>query len=188
MNFNINTILILFYYLVFTSPTPFDHPIQIRVTAPKRDQDSAAVWYPEDDELLMSLTKKYQYNWDLISDAWNSSRGLITGYERSPWDCYMRWTQKDDMSQFIINHHNDGVSEESTVEVLIDNANDATASSRPKRDMPKNIQKRDITRPRRNSSLAEAMKKAAKKRADSNQKQCMYEPCFCCYLFFSIVY
>ena len=175
--------LVYYFILVFTSPTHalFERQVQIRVTAPKKDQDSAAVWYPEDDEILMSLTKKYQYNWDLIADAWNSSRGLITGYERSPWECYVRWTQKDDMSQFIISHYNESVSEESTVEVLIDSANDAVSLSlnmRPKRDMPKNIQKRDVTRPRRNSSLAEAMKKAAKKRADSNQKQCVYAMCF----------
>ncbi|CAG8617829.1 2084_t:CDS:10 [Rhizophagus irregularis] len=159
---------------LFTSHATSEQQIQIRVTAPKKDQDSTAIWYPEDDELLMSLTKKYQYNWDLIADAWNSSRGLITGYERSPWECYVRWTQKDDMSQFIINHYNENVNDASTVEILTDNANDAAALSlnmRPKREMPKNIQKRDITKPRRNSSLAEAMKKAAKKRADSNQKQ-----------------
>ncbi|RIA85688.1 hypothetical protein C1645_781323 [Glomus cerebriforme] len=159
---------------LFTSHTLFEQQIQIRVTAPKKDQDSAAVWYPEDDELLMSLTKKYQYNWDLIADAWNSSRGLITGYERSPWECYVRWTQKDDMSQFIINRYNENGNEMSTVETSTDNVNDAAAvplNMRNKRDMPKNIQKRDINKPRRNSSLAEAMKKAQKKRADSSQKQ-----------------
>lgn len=171
---------------MFTSHATSEQQIQIRVTAPKKDQDSTAIWYPEDDELLMSLTKKYQYNWDLIADAWNSSRGLITGYERSPWECYVRWTQKDDMSQFIINHYNENVNDASTVEILTDNANDAAALSlnmRPKREMPKNIQKRDITKPRRNSSLAEAMKKAAKKRADSNQKQCVYTTCFIVYYY-----
>ncbi|CAI2186320.1 1507_t:CDS:10 [Funneliformis geosporum] len=170
--------------ILFTSHISFEKQVQIRVNAPKKDQDSTAVWYPEDDELLMSLTKKYQYNWDLIADAWNSSRGLITGYERSPWECYVRWTQKDDMSQFIINHDNESsVNEGPTVETLTDNINDTVALSpyipgsstllnmRQKRDSLKNVQKRDITKPRRHSSLAEAMKKAAKKRADSNQKQ-----------------
>ncbi len=164
---------------MFTPHISLEQQVQIRVTAPKKDQDSAAIWYPEDDELLMSLTKKYQYNWDLIADAWNSSRGLITGYERSPWECYVRWTQKDDMSQFIISHDNESVNDESTVEILTDNISDPLLNMRPKRDTLKHIQKRDITKPRRHSSLAEAMKKAAKKRADSNQKQCMYKICVC---------
>lgn len=59
-------------------------------------QKVSVVWTSEEDDLLLSMIKPYQYNWDLISDMFNSMRGPILSSERrTPYDCYDRWSKKD---------------------------------------------------------------------------------------------
>ncbi|CAG8572732.1 16033_t:CDS:10 [Acaulospora morrowiae] len=156
--------------------------LPINVKAPRPDPETPCIWYPEDDELLMTLAKRFQYNWELVADSWNSTRGGIIGFPRTPWACYQRWAQKDNLSRFVI--HENETSNEGSSEILVsDGAIDAPSSSiaggpstlinvRPKRDiMPKKIPKPDIPRVRRNSSLLDVMKKSAKKRQDMLLKQ-----------------
>ncbi|CAG8641870.1 16121_t:CDS:10 [Dentiscutata erythropus] len=160
--------------MLFAPRQPYDQQPKIHVKAPRPDQEPSYAWYPEDDELLMSLTKQYQYNWDLIADTWNSIRGILTGYPRTPWACFNRWTQKDDMSQFEYQEWT-----EDSNSILTPDANDETSSiagpsiisNRPKRDLPKKIQRQEVMKPRRNSNLMEAMRKSAKKRQDAAMKQ-----------------
>ncbi|CAG8490848.1 19791_t:CDS:10 [Racocetra persica] len=161
--------------LLFAPRQPYEQQPKIHVKAPRPDQEPSYAWYPEDDELLMSLTKQYQFNWELIADTWNSLRGILTGYPRTPWACFNRWTQKDDMSQFNCQEW----TEESN-SILTPEGNDETSSStaglytihsRPKRDIPKKIPRQEIMKQRRNSNLMEAMRKSAKKRQDAAMKQ-----------------
>ncbi|KAF9979824.1 chromatin modification- protein VID21, partial [Modicella reniformis] len=72
--------------------TPIRRPAQPSTQA----QKGPASWTNEEEDLLMSLIKPYQYNWDLISDLFNSMRGPIASSERrTPWDCYERWAKKE---------------------------------------------------------------------------------------------
>ncbi|CAG8612339.1 9709_t:CDS:2, partial [Scutellospora calospora] len=160
---------------LFAPQQPYEQQSKIQVKAPRPDQEPSYAWYPEDDELLMSLTKQYQYNWDLIADAWNSLRGILTGYPRTPWACFNRWTQKDDMSQFDYQEWTEDsnsiltpdVNEDPTLSI----AGSSTISNRPKRDVPKKIPRPEIIKQRRNSNLMEAMRRSAKKRQDAAMKQ-----------------
>ncbi|RUP11987.1 hypothetical protein BC936DRAFT_139874 [Jimgerdemannia flammicorona] len=52
-------------------------------------------WTEEDDNLLTSLIRPFQYNWDLICDSMNSIRAPITGEHRVSWDCFERYKQKE---------------------------------------------------------------------------------------------
>ncbi|CAG8506148.1 11283_t:CDS:10 [Acaulospora colombiana] len=156
----------------------------IHVKAPRSDLDTPCIWYPEDDELLMTLAKQFQYNWELIADAWNSTRGGITGFPRTPWTCYQRWSQKENLSQFIIIHENETSNESSNELLAGDNAIDApsisstaagpstTANVRTKRDIiPKKVSKPEVPKARRNSSLLDVIRKSVKKRQDAILKQ-----------------
>lgn len=72
--------------------TPIRRPAQPSAQA----QKSPITWTNEEEDLLMSMIKPYQYNWDLISDLFNSMRGPIASSERrTPWDCYERWAKKE---------------------------------------------------------------------------------------------
>ncbi|CAG8795930.1 23537_t:CDS:10, partial [Gigaspora margarita] len=160
--------------MLFAPQQPYEQQPKIYVKAPRPDQEPSYAWYPEDDELLMSLTKQYQYNWELIADTWNSIRGIITGYPRTPWACFNRWTQKEDMSQFDYQEwteDSNSISTPDTNDETSSTAGPSTISNRPKRDLPKKIQRQEIMKPRRNSNLMEAMRKSAKKRQDAAMKQ-----------------
>ncbi|KAI9310322.1 hypothetical protein BX666DRAFT_1280241 [Dichotomocladium elegans] len=62
---------------------------------PDMPRSSATGWTEDDDLCLISLILQYGFNWDLITDAFNSIRGSITGTTRASWECYERWKQNN---------------------------------------------------------------------------------------------
>ncbi|KAF9159697.1 chromatin modification- protein VID21, partial [Actinomortierella ambigua] len=53
-------------------------------------------WAADEEDLLISLVKPYQFNWELVADLFNSMRGPIPSSERrTPWDCYERWAKRE---------------------------------------------------------------------------------------------
>lgn len=128
------------------------------------------VWTSEEDELLTSLIKPYQFNWDLIADIFNSMRGpIISSERRTPWDCYEKWSKKDGPQS------GGSSSGAETGSGLIPIGNLPTSSgstpSSPKARKDKDgkkivtsIKVDPARKKQRSLSLLEAMKKTAKKR------------------------
>lgn len=55
---------------------------------------AATIWQNDDDIILQRLCHQFPFNWQLISDAFNTSRRTLSIDRRSPWDCFQRWNKK----------------------------------------------------------------------------------------------
>ncbi|KAL7411354.1 hypothetical protein BDY24DRAFT_136851 [Mrakia frigida] len=55
---------------------------------------SSTIWQNDDDIVLQRLCHQFPFNWQLISDAFNTSRRTLSIDRRSPWDCWQRWNKK----------------------------------------------------------------------------------------------
>lgn len=51
------------------------------------------IWAPDDDRVLENLCHQFPFNWQLISDSFNTARRTLSVDRRSPWDCYQRWNK-----------------------------------------------------------------------------------------------
>lgn len=71
-------------------------PILIKPPLPRNFETRLAstIWQPEDDIVLQRLCLQFPFNWQLISDAFNTARRTLSIDRRSPWDCYQRWNKK----------------------------------------------------------------------------------------------
>lgn len=49
------------------------------------------VWTPEEDKALEKLVMMYPYNWQLVTDSFNSEMVTIPTEKRLPYDCFERW-------------------------------------------------------------------------------------------------
>ena len=58
---------------------------------------TAPIWSMEEDEMLQSLTRLYQGNWDAIASHVNSSQKTPC-QPKSSWDCYTRFSTLDKMA------------------------------------------------------------------------------------------
>jgi hypothetical protein len=58
---------------------------------------TAPIWSMEEDEMLQSLTRLYQGNWNAIASHVNSSQKTPC-QPKSPWDCYSRFSTLDKMA------------------------------------------------------------------------------------------
>lgn len=55
---------------------------------------AATIWQSDDDVILQRLCHQFPFNWQLISDAFNTARRTLSIDRRSPWDCFQRWNKK----------------------------------------------------------------------------------------------
>src|SRR4051812_19891237 len=55
-------------------------------------------WCLEEEEQMIALVKRYQYNWELVADSLNAQRGPMAVDRKSAWDCYDRWFQKENQT------------------------------------------------------------------------------------------
>lgn len=58
---------------------------------------AAPIWSMEEDDMLQSLARLYQGNWNAIASHVNSSQ-KTPSQPKSPWDCYHRFSTLDKMS------------------------------------------------------------------------------------------
>ncbi|KAI7818843.1 hypothetical protein BC939DRAFT_275951 [Gamsiella multidivaricata] len=148
--------------------TPIRRPAPPGPLAPK----TPVVWTSEEDDLLTTLIKPYQYNWDLVSDLFNSMRGPIAPSERrTPWDCYERWAKKE--GPLSIGNGTGGDTASGLIPIGNLPAGSASTPPSPKARKDKDGKRMSIntkTEPSRKRPLAfsltllETMKKASKKR------------------------
>lgn len=131
---------------------------------------NVVVWTADEEDLVMSLIKPYQYNWDLIAELYNAMRGpMIPSERRTSWDCYEKWAKKEGPQS----SQNSASTESGSGLIPIGNmpSGSGSAPTSPKARKDKDGKKVmatikiDATKKKQRSlSLMEAMKKAAKKR------------------------
>jgi len=128
------------------------------------------VWSGDEEDLLMTIIKPFQYNWDLISDLFNNMRGpIISSERRTPWDCYEKWSKKEGSTS-----GSNGTSAENGSGLIpIGSLPNSAGSTPPSPKARKDKDGKKILTPikvdlakktQRSLGLLEAMKKASKKR------------------------
>ncbi|KAF9350215.1 chromatin modification- protein VID21, partial [Mortierella sp. AD094] len=134
-------------------------------------QKNSILWTNEEDDLLMSLIKPYQFNWDLISDLFNSMRGpIISSERRTSWDCYEKWAKKElPLSGGSSSTSSDASSSLIPIGSLPAGSGSTPSSPKARKDKDGKkivaaIKTDPVRKKQRSLSLLEAMKKASKKR------------------------
>ncbi|KAI9670388.1 MAG: chromatin modification- protein VID21 [Caeruleum heppii] len=71
----------------FRPPSEYPMPLQTFFECRQSSQ-----WTWTEDDKLRALVKEYSYNWSLISDILSSRSTFSSGAERrTPWECFERW-------------------------------------------------------------------------------------------------
>jgi chromatin modification-related protein VID21 len=168
-------------FVVFASFAPPETRKKIR-KPPMTAIKSNNKWTAEDDELLLSLIPSG--NWAYIAETINTVRATVSGFRRTPYECYDRWNLIDDTSKYIIQDNDASSSdcEELSSVLGISNAGSSggTASSLAsghkvrkelqRKDSKNKIPKFDHAKNRRQANLAEAIRKSAKKREEAARR------------------
>ena len=168
-----------FRFLVFASSAPAEMRKKIRkppMTAIKTNNK----WAAEDDEILLSLITSG--NWSYIAETINTMRATVSGFKRTPYECYDRWKSIDDISKYIIQDNDASSSENEEISSVFGTSGAGTSAgtSSPsftsgskirkelhRKDSKNKIPKFDPAKSRRQANLAEAIKKSAKKREEA---------------------
>ena len=167
----------------FRPPTEYPMPSQ-----PFFESRQSSQWtYSEDDE-LRRLVREYSYNWSLISSCLSSSSIFSSGPERrTPWECFERWVGLEglpaDMSKtaYFRAYHS---RLEAAHRILV--AQQQALQQQQSSNAPQIPMRRRTAQPvrverRKNNkhlALVDAMKRLAKKRETTIQKQQHGEPTF----------
>lgn len=143
-----------------------------------RKENDRHAWTSTDDTLLKSIVDRYSSNWQLISESFNSARRSTPSDIRTIEDCQDRW-------KTVLNPERKlALSEASHVA-----SEDASTSANPNQMTTRGVKKNanpntsgfsaissasttDARKRKRHTLLAEAIKKAVKKRSDAAQKAC----------------
>lgn len=75
---------------------PVHLPVLVKPSQPRNYETrlAATIWQNEDDVVLQRLCHQFPFNWQLISDSFNTVRRTLAIDRRSPWDCFQRWNKK----------------------------------------------------------------------------------------------
>ncbi|ESZ93661.1 hypothetical protein SBOR_5966 [Sclerotinia borealis F-4128] len=160
----------------FRPPSEFPMPIQSFFECRPCSQ-----WtYPEDDE-LKKLVREYAYNWSLISNMLSSRSLYSSGAERrTPWECFERWITLEglptDMQKtaYFKAYNNRMELAQQNLQIMATqapqpaNANGQIIAPRRRNTTSQRVEKR---RNQKHLTLVDAMRKLAKKRESSAQKQ-----------------
>lgn len=148
-------------------------PACIKPNQPRNSETRLAgtVWLNDDDVVLQRLCQIYPFNWQLISDAFNTSRRTLSIDRRSPWDCFQRWNKKWNPKPETEIEKSEGPTSEPG---SIDPATGLTAEA-SKKGITSNVPEANdpfggSRKKRRHAKLYDAMKKTAKKRDMANRK------------------
>ncbi|KAA8575768.1 hypothetical protein EYC84_004870 [Monilinia fructicola] len=160
----------------FRPPSEFPMPMQNFF-----EHRAFSQWtYSEDDE-LKRLVREYAYNWSLISNMLSSRSLLSSGAERrTPWECFERWITLEglptDMQKtaYFKAYNNRMEAAQRHLQALANqapqqaNANGQIIAPRRRTTSSQRVEKR---RNQKHLTLVDAMRKLAKKRESSAQKQ-----------------
>ena len=140
-----------------------------------------SMWTLAEDDELRSLVREHSYNWPLISSMLTSKSMFSSGAERrTPWECFERWINLEGLpsdmqkTQYFKAYNN---RIEAAQRVVMQNqlaAQQATAAGgqappvRRRQTTPLRVERR---RNQKHLTLIDAMRKLAKKRETTIQKQ-----------------
>lgn len=158
---------------------PSEHPMPLQSFFECR---SSSHWLWSEDDELKALVREYSYNWQLISSLLSTKSLFASGAERrTPWECFERWIHLEGLPADMQKTHyfrayNNRM--ESAARNLINQANQAPLSSNAAGAAVTPVRRRNTTsirvdrkRNQKHLTLIDAMRKLAKKRETSAQKQ-----------------
>lgn len=160
----------------FRPPSEYNMPTQSFFESRQSSQ-----WTWNEDDELRRLVKEYAYNWSLISSCLSTSSLFSSGAERrTPWECFERWVGLEglpaDMSktQYFRAYHARMEAAQKTLLAQQQVAqqqqgnNPAQPPTRRRTAQPVRVERRKNNK---HLALIDAMRKLAKKRETSVQKQ-----------------
>ncbi|KAJ8066472.1 hypothetical protein OCU04_005532 [Sclerotinia nivalis] len=140
-----------------------------------------SLWTFSEDDELKRLVREYAYNWSLISNMLSSRSLQSSGAERrTPWECFERWIALEglpaDMQKtaYFKAYNNRLEAAQRNLQVMATQvpqqptANGQPAAPRRRTTTSQRVEKR---RNQKHLALVDAMRKLAKKRENSAQKQ-----------------
>lgn len=143
---------------------------------------SPSQWTWAEDDELKGLVREYSYNWQLISSMM-SSRSLFTSSaeRRTPWECFERWIHLEGLpadmqkTHYFRAYNNRLEAAQRTVQAQVaqqqPQVNAAGAAVTPIRRRNTTSIRVERRRNQKHLTLVDAMRKLAKKRETSLQKQ-----------------
>jgi chromatin modification-related protein VID21 len=161
----------------FRPPSEFPMPLQSFFETRTPSQ-----WTWDEDNELKALVRECTYNWSLISSMLTSKSLFAAGNERrTPWECFERWVQMEGLPNDMQKTHyfraymsrieaaNRNVVAQAAAAQAASMAN-GQAQPPPRRRATTSIRV-DQRRKQKHLTLVDAMRKLAKKRETSIQKQ-----------------
>lgn len=161
----------------FRPPTEFNMPLQSFY-----ESRMASQWTWAEDDELKTLVREYSYNWSLISNMISTKSCFASGAERrTPWECFERWVQLEglpnDMSktQYFQTYQK---RIDAAQRVIMQQSQAAQQQVGPNgavtpvpRRRPTTTMRVERRRNQKHLALIDAMRKLAKKRETTIQKQ-----------------
>lgn len=158
---------------------PTEHPMP---TQNFFEQRQSSLWTSAEDDELKKLVREYAYNWSLISNMLSSRSLYSSGAERrTPWECFERWIILEglpaDMQKtaYFKAYNNRLDSAQRHLQLLATqapqqqpNGNGQIIPPRRRNTISQRVDKR---RNQKHLTLVDAMRKLAKKRENTAQKQ-----------------
>lgn len=156
---------------------PSEHPMPSQAFFETR---SSSQWTHSEDDELRKLVKEYSYNWSLISSCLHPRTSYTSGADRrTPWECFERWIGLEglpaDMSKTAYFKTYSGRIEAAGrhVAAQIEEAQrragaNVQISNRKRTTQPVRVERK---RTQRHLAMLDAMRKLAKKRETTLQKQ-----------------
>ena len=74
-------------------PNVASQPIAPRDIRKRNTDPEGIAWTPIEDSLLKQAVERYPTNWQIVADAFNSSRVTISTDKRTAWECAERWKE-----------------------------------------------------------------------------------------------
>jgi chromatin modification-related protein VID21 len=158
---------------------PSEHPMPLQSFYETR---SSSQWTVVEDDELRNLVREHSYNWSLISNLLSTRSLFASGAERrTPWECFERWINLEglpadmqktqyfkaynsriDAAQRIIAQQNQLAAQRASQD------GGAVTPIRRRQSTPLRVERR---RNQKHLTLIDAMRKLAKKRETTIQKQ-----------------
>jgi len=161
----------------FRPPSEFQMPLQSFF-----ESRIASQWTWDEDNELKGYVRDYSYNWSLISSLLGSKSLYVSGSERrTPWECFERWIHLEGLPADMQKTHyfraytsridaaNRNVTAQNNAAPQQPNANGQVQQAPRRR--PTTSIRVERRRNAKHLALVDAMRKLAKKRETSIQKQ-----------------